>query len=116
MTTALLDAPTEPRILRVSAIEDGCEISLLIPPDLPFFRGHFDGFPILPGVVQLDWALRLAARHLPIAGLRPARMQLKFQHPIRPGARPSLTLTLIESEDRRQLLFAYRDGSTPCSS
>src|SRR4029079_11995830 len=29
-------------------------IALSIPPDWHFFRGHFDHFPILAGVVQLN--------------------------------------------------------------
>jgi 3-hydroxymyristoyl/3-hydroxydecanoyl-(acyl carrier protein) dehydratase len=36
---------------------------LRVPPTLEHFRGHFPGFPILPGVVQLDWAVRFGRLH-----------------------------------------------------
>ena len=108
--------PTEPHVLAVRRTPAGCELDLVVPADLVHFRGHFDGFPILPGVVQVDWALRLAACHLAIGAARAARMQLKFQHPVRPEMTLTLTLELAEKDGGHQLSFAYRSLDLPCAS
>lgn len=107
---------TEPDILGVRAAPQRCEIDLVIPADLAYFAGHFDGFPILPGVVQLHWSLQLARRYLPISGGVPATIQVKFREPIRPGARLVLTLTRETAGGRRLLAFDYRRDGEPCSS
>ena len=36
----------------------GETFTLAIGADLIAFRGHFPGNPVLPGVVQVDWAIR----------------------------------------------------------
>ncbi|HJW10419.1 MAG TPA: AMP-dependent synthetase, partial [Albitalea sp.] len=60
--------------------------------DDPAFEGHFPAAAILPGVIQLDWAIRCAreafALAAPVAGLE----VLKFQQPVQPGAQLSFSL------------------------
>lgn len=90
------DAPAPLTPLSEAALEDGCGYVLTfhIPGDFYYFRGHFDGLPILPGVVQLEMIVRRQiARLWPdlAQGLRRIA-QLKFKQTIEPGA--DLTLTL----------------------
>ena len=59
-----------------------------IPPDSPFFAGHFPGRPILPGVAHLA----LAAGDRPLAEVR----TLKLRKPVLPG--DVLDLALEEAE------------------
>ena len=66
-----------------------------VRPELPCFTGHFPGQPLLPGVVQLHWAVSLAASTWPIryaathfAGTK----AIKFKSPVLPGS--ALTITL----------------------
>jgi acyl-coenzyme A synthetase/AMP-(fatty) acid ligase len=79
---------------------------LRVPPTLVHFAGHFPGLAILPGVVQIDWAMRLAAEH--IEGVRAAASidRLKFMAPVPPGA--LLRLTLAHDAARSRVRFAYR--------
>ena len=113
----LAPRPLQPERLSVLQEGDQWQLQLAIPPDLAHFTGHFPQTPVLPGVVQIDWAIGLA-REL-IADL-PPRFQgmevLKFQQLARPGDRLSLTLRF--DRERSKLHFAYRngEGDAPCSS
>jgi 3-hydroxymyristoyl/3-hydroxydecanoyl-(acyl carrier protein) dehydratase len=67
-------------------------LELAIPDDLSCLEGHFRGFPIVPGVLQLDWVIRYA---LEWRGREPKSLnidRLKFKRPLLPGDRPKLTL------------------------
>jgi acyl-coenzyme A synthetase/AMP-(fatty) acid ligase/3-hydroxymyristoyl/3-hydroxydecanoyl-(acyl carrier protein) dehydratase len=87
---------------------------LRVPPTLVHFAGHFPGLPILPGVVQVDWAMRLAAEH--VVGVRALASidRLKFKAPVPPGA--LLALTLTPDASRQRVQFAYRLDEQDCAS
>ncbi|MGF6780957.1 acyl-coenzyme A synthetase/AMP-(fatty) acid ligase/3-hydroxymyristoyl/3-hydroxydecanoyl-(acyl carrier protein) dehydratase [Paraburkholderia sp. GAS334] len=93
---------------------DEVRYDLRVPPALVHFAGHFPGLPILPGVVQVDWAVRFAAEH--VAGARAIASidRLKFMMPVPPGA--MLSLTLAHDATRRRVQFAYRLGERDCAS
>jgi acyl-CoA synthetase (AMP-forming)/AMP-acid ligase II/3-hydroxymyristoyl/3-hydroxydecanoyl-(acyl carrier protein) dehydratase len=87
---------------------------LRVPPTLVHFAGHFPGLPILPGVVQVDWAVRLAADHLPAVRAVASIDRLKFMAPVSPGA--VLKLTLAHDAARRRVQFTYRLDGRECAS
>jgi 4-coumarate--CoA ligase (photoactive yellow protein activation family) len=97
---------------------DGTEervLSFLVPPDLLYFRGHFDGDPILPAVVQLDGlVLRQIERIWPELGAPRQVLRLKFKRPIKPGERLELRLHLDAS--RPSVTFGIEGGAGPCAS
>ncbi len=39
-------------------------VTIFLPENLVYFDGHFEDSPILPGVVQVHWAIELAFKHL----------------------------------------------------
>ena len=51
-----LDSRKFPYVLGVEKTGDSVELKLTVPEDLVYFPGHFAGYPILPGVVQIAWA------------------------------------------------------------
>ena len=56
-----------------------------VPEDLACFSGHFPGHPVVPGALQLDWVMDLAAELLD-APPRVAELEsLKFLAPLAPG-------------------------------
>ncbi|WP_044043775.1 AMP-binding protein [Caballeronia insecticola] len=93
---------------------DNLRYELRVPPTLIHFGGHFPNLPILPGVVQVDWAIRLASEH--VAGARDAASidRLKFMAPVPPGA--VLDLRLAHDAARRRVQFAYQLNGRDCAS
>ena len=76
------------------------EADIHIPPDSPWFRGHFPGEPILPGVAQLGMvidAIRQARdQDLKVTGVR----RVRFKQIIRPDDKLKLiTAPLKENVD-----------------
>jgi 4-coumarate--CoA ligase (photoactive yellow protein activation family) len=85
-----------------------------VPRNTGFVRGHFDGDPILPGVVQLKHiALRETRRRFPELGPVERVTRVKFKRIVQPGE--ELTLT-IERKGAQQVQFAMRVGSEPSCS
>ncbi len=65
-----------------------------VPADLWCLRGHFDGHPVVPGVVQLQWVMSWAEDWLG-RELRPRVIQaLKYKQLLRPDARARADLEL----------------------
>jgi acyl-CoA synthetase (AMP-forming)/AMP-acid ligase II len=112
---AAFDAPAHGvEVLSEARSETALHYELRVPPTLEHFAGHFPGLPILPGVVQVDWAMQLAAGHVPGVRALTSIDQLKFKAPVPPGA--LLDLTLTHDASRRRVHFAYRLGGRDCAS
>ena len=106
---------TLPQIL-AEAWPDGDRVvlSLAAPADHPAFDGHFPGQPVLPGVVQLDWAMRLAAERFHLSQRAARDFQVKYRRIIQPGAALSLSLGIDRAKGR--LSFEYRLGDDAAST
>lgn len=90
--------------------ETTATVQLALPADHPAFAGHFPGRPILPGVVQLDWAVQLGSSCFGYR-FRPARrVRVKFMRVITP--RPDgVSVALRINSARDEIVFEYRiDG------
>ncbi|MCO7546324.1 acyl-CoA synthetase family protein [Stutzerimonas nitrititolerans] len=114
---ALLRTPRSltPERLGERQEDDQWHLELGVPVDLAHFSGHFPQTPVLPGVVQIDWAISLARQLIENLPPRFQGMEvLKFQQLARPGDR--LQLTLRFDAQRSKLHFSYRNGDAPCSS
>lgn len=104
---------SQPQVRAVRHSADAVELELFVARTLDFFPDHFPRLGILPGVVQLDWAITLGREHLPIAGEFRGVRGLKFQNPIL--ADTAVTLALARSAPD-QLAFAYRGNGREYSS
>jgi 3-hydroxymyristoyl/3-hydroxydecanoyl-(acyl carrier protein) dehydratase len=87
-------------------------VRLFVPRTLEHFDGHFPGFPILPGVLQIDWAVRLARQHFGQLCESYGVDGFKCRAPVLPETELVLTLEC----DAGRLRFAYRDGARTVSS
>jgi 3-hydroxymyristoyl/3-hydroxydecanoyl-(acyl carrier protein) dehydratase len=105
---------TEPIVVAERVTPPEAELELEIPADLEYFRGHFDGAPVVPGVVQLKWAIEAARRHLHAGGELAGMEAVKFQHVLTTGAVATLTLKWIAADGK--LYFSYGSASARFSS
>lgn len=85
--------------------DGGITLQLFVPADLSLFGGHFPGFPLLPGVAQIDWAARLGIARFAIGDRFSRLLNIKFPKPVRPDS--ELSLTLAWDAARRHLTFSY---------
>ena len=113
---ALLMAPRgqEPEVLEQRNVDGEWYLQLGVPPDLAYFSGHFPTVPVLPGVVQVNWAMALGQRLLNLPPKFAGMEVLKFQQLVRPGDQISLSLRF--DAERGKLYFAFRNSDAPCSS
>jgi|tagenome__1003787_1003787.scaffolds.fasta_scaffold20091668_2 3-hydroxymyristoyl/3-hydroxydecanoyl-(acyl carrier protein) dehydratase len=87
------------------ATRDGNTVTLrlFVPRTLEHFGGHFPGFPILPGVLQIDWAVRFAREHFGQLTESYGVDGFKCRAPVLPETELVLTLEC----DPGRLRFAY---------
>ncbi|WP_460097332.1 AMP-binding protein [Pseudomonas sp. S3_C01] len=113
---ALLMAPRPkaPEVLERVETDGEWSLQLVVPPDLAYFSGHFPTAPVLPGVVQVDWALSLGRQLLDLPPRFVGMEVLKFQQLVRPG--DEIQLHLRFDRERGKLYFAYRNDTAACSS
>lgn len=81
------------------------ELEIRIQPDLACLRGHFPAIPIVPGAVQVGWALAFAAARLGSPPLCRSLRAVKFERIIQPGHR--LRLRIDGARDSSILRFQY---------
>ena len=79
----------------ISRVDDGSKrrFELDITEDLDWFQGHFPGFPVLPGVVQLRWAVDLSQENFGFEVGPHEVIRLKFKSIIVPPVAVELTLS-----------------------
>lgn len=82
-----------PQLLSHRLRDGEVEVAVQVAPDLPYFGGHFPGFPILPGVAVLSWASLFDSWFLGGTMAHRAVDNLKFTAAIQPGERIVFTLT-----------------------
>jgi AMP-binding enzyme/ApeI dehydratase/AMP-binding enzyme C-terminal domain len=86
---ALLETPpvplTEPQSRLLERDAEHAVFELVAPKGLIYFDGHFDGHPILAGVVQIDWAIAFGRRCFALPPQFRAIQMLKFRRLITPN-------------------------------
>lgn len=104
---------TEPEILALVPSVNEVRIDLYIPRELSWFEGHFPGCPLLPGVIQVTWAIEFGRKHLTLPPQFASLSTMKFMRFIVPDSR--VTLRLAFDATRRELTFQYREANAVCS-
>jgi 3-hydroxymyristoyl/3-hydroxydecanoyl-(acyl carrier protein) dehydratase len=98
-----------PTVLDKTLSPDEVTLKLSIAPDTHWFTGHFPDEPVLPGVVQVDWALHYAEE----IGFSPASFvgfsRVKFKAVVRPETELELNIRCSGDKSYR---FSFSSGST----
>lgn len=84
--------PRHPSACLLMHNEHEAHLRLDVPSDIPYFDGHFPSAPVLPGLAQVDWALRLGRELFDLPPDFISMENLKFQKILQPGCRPVLML------------------------
>lgn len=105
-----------PTVIQADNDDNSASLTLYIDGELDIFKGHFDEAPIVPGVVQLKWAIDFCGRYLkPLQADGITQIEaLKFQQVIPPNTTVQLQLAL----QKNKLVFSITsdDNATRHSS
>ncbi len=101
--------PREPLLLAERREADALVRELEVPEDLAYLEGHFEGLPVVPGVVQLGWVVDAASALLGAPPHLQAVEALKFHELLRPGDRLALHL----ERDAREPCVRFRLADGP---
>ena len=104
---------SEPRVTNVTRADGAWSADLTFDADAFYFQGHFPGFPILPGVVQLGTAHHFAEVFERVPLRLSLVKKLKFSRLVRPGETIRFTL---ERKVDGEYSFRYAAGGELCSS
>ncbi len=103
----------KPTLIQATVSENSANLQLKVDADILDFQGHFNHFPLLPGVTQVDWVLHFAIEHLNVPSAFKGMEVIKFQEPILPNSEVSLDLTWDETKQKLAFkYFSHRDEST----
>jgi len=106
--------PTLPEVLSQQREATELRLQLLMPPELFYFQGHFPERPILPGVVQIAWAMHFGRQLFCDDLAFKALEAIKFQNFVVPSQQ--LVLTLSWSAEKAKLTFSYQSDKGAHSS
>lgn len=81
-------------------------LSAKVPLDLVHFKGHFANFPLVPGVVELQWVMQQIPNFLGREIVIERVDNLKYQSFIRPN--DDLVLTLSWIADKKRVKFSLQ--------
>lgn len=102
-----------PDILGHERIDGGVSLDLAIPENLAYFQGHFDEVAVVPGVVQIQWAVHFARQCLGLKLAFSHMEAVKFKELLLPGQKLKLVLRYRESD--RRLEFCFSSGAVEYS-
>lgn len=105
----------EPEILQESHTSNQLEARIVYRIDNPCFDGHFDNFPIVPGVVQIDWIMRCSYRYWGLDSYLHTIKRVKFMKPIVPDQIIILKMTLCEDRSKIEYQMNAESDDAPLS-
>lgn len=104
-----------PPVSHESWLSENCfAVELNLTPELSCFDGHFEGTPVLAGVIQLGWVLAFAEQKFQRSLQFRALQSAKFQRLVLPPV--ALRLEVEHLPARQMFKFTYSDADGTYSS
>jgi len=94
-------------ITLISQDKDRLLLKVNFPENSGLYAGHFPGFPLLPGVVQMNTAMRIYEKYYSEPKQFNGLHSLKFFYPILPGR--EIQLEINYDHEKKYLKFNYFD-------
>ena len=85
--------------------ENSISVVFSIPPDSPYYDGHFYDYPILPAVAQMEIVTRIAAQHLGTPVTVQEIKRMKFSTPLHPSVQAVLKIELKNEKNKQSLNY-----------
>lgn len=102
-----------PLILNQKVTSESAEFELIFPNHSNFFKGHFEGFPIVPGVVELYFAVFFANQAFNnVLDVPQTVKKLKFSNLIKPDEKVSFLLF----DKEKSIDFIIKSQDNICAS
>ncbi|NMH60664.1 hypothetical protein [Alteromonas ponticola] len=102
-----------PTVTACNRHDDAVVINLYVDDNLRWFQGHFPEQPVLPGIVQIDWAGTLARALMVGDNSFKQLINIKFKTMVMPNTAMQLELTY--QADKGSLKFHFFNENTSFS-
>lgn len=109
-----LTMPTDPIWLTQTMEDDWQIFTAKVPLDLVYFKGHFANFPLVPGVVEMQWVMDKISAYFGEEKLISRIDNLKFQKFLRPN--DELELRLKFDAIKNRMAFQLKTEGEMCGS
>ena len=97
-----------PRIEHRELVGNQLTLKCNIPAELEYFEGHFPDNPILPGIVQIHWAVAYGQKYLSVTGIFNSLEVIKFSHVITTNT--EVIISLQYDMAKSKLSFQYESN------
>lgn len=100
----------QPLLLDIQTTADEANLTLRIPENLAYFDGHFDEIAVVPGVVQIQWAVHYARQYLGLDKTFSHMDAVKFKELLLPGQQLQLELRYLQPACKLEFCYRAADG------
>lgn len=95
----------EPKIINVNSLENETELDLIFSKEAEYFQGHFPEVAILPGVLQVHFAVLFSRKYFALSTNLLCIKKLRFAHIICPEENVKLRIKFFK--ERQKVFFQY---------
>ena len=100
-----------PTLLDLEVAQSNASINIHVPAELSWFEGHFPDQPVLPGIVQIDWAGKIGKAIFADLGMFTQLSNIKFNNMILPNTLLSLELVYVSEKGILKFHFFNESGT-----